>query len=90
MGAAWDDSEVPMQHSDTAWDSFPQGTSGKAYVGNLEPLGSHLTTAAKEKNYKGVYVYLFSLHYRETVPKPVQQGMIVIRKNEQFGHPKVT
>lgn len=32
---------------------------------------------------------MFSLHYREPEPEPVQQVVIAIKEKEQIGHPKV-
>lgn len=45
MGASWGDSQLVLQHNDMAWDASPEGALGKAYVGNSEHLGSHLTAA---------------------------------------------
>lgn len=65
---------------------FPRWSFGK---GSGEPLGGHLTAAVKVKIGKGECMDAFSLLYRELEPKTVQQGVIVIKEQEEYKHPNL-
>lgn len=74
----------------TGWNTLPDGGSvgGKDYAEVSEPLGSHLSASTSDEIWRGKFVDLFSLLFRERNPKLWVAGFPMAREHEQYRHPK--